>query len=130
MITRREWLIASSATVVVASCHHAVVMPPDAASCATSDPQIVFMDPCDSLDPICEPNHQHAPHFLAVPFADVAAGMDQTYPLTGNITHMHTITVTADQFATLAARGSVMIETTIYTSPDYSHTHYVQIACG
>ena len=70
-------------------------------------------------------NHTHT---LAVPAADVAAGVEKTYTTGpgGDPAHMHMVTVTAAEFATLAGGGTVTHESAV----ELSHTHTVTIMCA
>ena len=72
-------------------------------------------------------NHVHGPHALTVPMDDIMAGVEKTYSIKGSSPHDHMITVTAANFATLQAGGSVTITSTEY---DFDmHTHDVTITC-
>jgi hypothetical protein len=59
---------------------------------------------------------------------DVAAGVEKVYDTSedGATPHMHTVTVTAAHFATLAGGGTVMVD----TSTDELHAHAVTIMCA
>jgi hypothetical protein len=72
-----------------------------------------------------ESNHGHT---LMVLKADVTAGVEKTYDITGGSTHAHMVTVTAANFATLQsnANGSVMVTSTA----GGGHTHSVTIVCA
>ena len=67
-------------------------------------------------------NHGHA---LVVPNADVVAGIEQVYDITGTATHPHQVTVTAAMFAALAANQAVTA-----TATGGTHTHGITITCG
>lgn len=67
-------------------------------------------------------NHGHA---LVIPNADVVAGVQRTYDVTGSATHPHQVTVTAAMFASLATNASVTA-----TATGGTHTHGVTITCG
>jgi hypothetical protein len=67
-------------------------------------------------------NHGHE---LAVSQADVDAGVDKTYDIMGASAHAHSVVVTAADFATIAANGSV----TIASSMTEAHTHDVTVTC-
>jgi hypothetical protein len=68
-------------------------------------------------------NHMHV---LDVTVADVEAGTEKIYDITGsNGTHGHSVTVTAAEFTTLAGGGTVMKP----SSPGGGHTHMVTITC-
>jgi hypothetical protein len=68
-------------------------------------------------------NHGHA---LQVSPEDVAAGVDKTYSIKGAAMHDHQVTVTAAQFATLAAGGAVTIQSTTTVG----HSHPVTVTCA
>ena len=67
-------------------------------------------------------------HVLTVSAADVAAGVDKTYDITGTSPHSHSVTITAANFASLASNpnGSVMVTST----SGGAHTHQVTILCA
>jgi hypothetical protein len=65
-------------------------------------------------------------HQLTVPPADVQAGADKTYTTSSVNAHTHMVTVTSVQFQTLAAGGSVTIE----SSTDAQHSHTVTVTCA
>lgn len=67
-------------------------------------------------------NHGHS---LQVPMDDVEAGAERTYSIQGSSTHDHEITVSAAQFADLAAGTPVTVTS---TSGD-AHTHMVTVTC-
>lgn len=70
---------------------------------------------------IVQDNHGHV---FSVPRADVMAGTERTYMLTGG-THTHSLTLTAAHF-TLLADGGMVIAT---TSLDAGHMHSVEVRC-
>lgn len=65
-------------------------------------------------------------HVIEVSQADIDAGVDKTYDIMGSSVHTHTVTVTAADFTTLAANGSV----TITSSEGSAHTHDVTVTCA
>jgi hypothetical protein len=65
-------------------------------------------------------------HVMSVPQADVDAGSEKTYDITGSADHPHQVTLTADDFTTLAGGGSV----TVASSTDSAHSHMVTVTCG
>jgi len=66
-------------------------------------------------------NHGHA---LVVSAAEVAAGVEVVYDITGGAQHPHTVTLSAMDFTTLAMTGTVMV-----VSSDAGHTHPVTVTC-
>jgi hypothetical protein len=67
-------------------------------------------------------NHGHE---LTVAKADVAAGVDKTYDITGTALHSHAVTITAAMFAQLQANFGVMTVSTIGAG----HTHNITVTC-
>lgn len=67
-------------------------------------------------------------HVLVVTSADVTAGVDKTYDITGSSDHSHMVTITAANFQRLQsnANGSVMVTST----SGGSHTHSITILCA
>lgn len=64
-------------------------------------------------------------HMMTVTKADIAAAADKTYAIMGTAGHPHSVTITAAQFATLAANTSIQVT----SSSDAGHTHSVSVAC-
>jgi hypothetical protein len=126
-LTRKEFL--SSVVTAVAGVTGAAVLlgcsdnggSPDAAlpSC-----------PVNGVTPLIGSNH--APpinHTISVPLADVMAGVDKMYVIQGNATHMHTLTVTAADFAILKANDSKAIRTLLTTTTE-AHFHTIVLSCA
>lgn len=67
-------------------------------------------------------NHGHA---ISVSKEDVSNGVEKTYDITGTGSHSHTVTVTADNFATLKDNDSVTVESTVS-----GHSHSITITCA
>lgn len=61
-------------------------------------------------------NHGHA---TVVSMADLDAAAARTYDIEGGAGHSHDVTISADDFATLASDGSVTVQST--TTLDHSH---------
>ena len=72
-----------------------------------------------------EGNHGHV---LVVTAADVTAGADKTYDITGTAGHTHMVTITAADFAKLQsnANGTVMEISTLTDA----HTHDITVICA
>lgn len=70
-------------------------------------------------------NHGHA---ITVSMADVMAGVDKTYDITGTSAHMHSVTVTAANFASLMNNPDTSVMVT--STSGNSHTHTVTILCA
>ena len=72
-------------------------------------------------------NHMGNEHELSVPQADVSAAVEKTYDIMGSAgTHNHTVTLTAADFASLAAGDSVQKTSSV----EAVHSHVVTIRCG
>jgi len=70
-----------------------------------------------------EGNHGHN---ITVSSADVSAGDEKTYNITGSSGHSHNVTVSSANFTTLKSNQQIFITS---TSGD-SHTHNVTISCA
>jgi hypothetical protein len=69
-------------------------------------------------------------HILAVSKEDVAAGVDKSYDIHGSANHTHTVTVTADKFAALAANNAIMTTSSLNDSSTFgTHNHVIMIVC-
>lgn len=67
-------------------------------------------------------NHGHA---LSVSQADVDAGVERVYDIEGDAGHNHMVTITASQFATIAAGGNL----TVVSTSGAAHTHMITVNC-
>jgi hypothetical protein len=67
-------------------------------------------------------NHGHT---INVSLADVDAGANKTYDITGGGGHAHAVTITAQQFAQIKSGRTLMIESTA----GGGHTHSVTVMC-
>jgi hypothetical protein len=68
-----------------------------------------------------DPNHGHS---ITIPKTDIDAGVDKTYPSIGFVGHDHTLTVTAADYAQLAAGNSVTISSSVT-----GHKHDITLRC-
>ncbi len=68
-------------------------------------------------------NHQHT---MVIDPADVSSTTSKEYDITGTSDHPHTVTITAEQFATLRATGMLMVT----SSFDDGHTHSIRVRCA
>jgi hypothetical protein len=68
---------------------------------------------------------QNHGHVFVVSAADVAAGVDKTYDLTGSAGHAHAVTLGADHWTKLRAGESVRL-----TSTREGHAHRLLIKCA
>ncbi|HJL19534.1 MAG TPA: hypothetical protein RMH99_27980 [Sandaracinaceae bacterium LLY-WYZ-13_1] len=92
-------------------------------------PEETDAGPFECGDVVWEMGNRHPPgfrHTLDITLADVTAGAEKTYDITGDSDHPHTVVVTADHFATIAEGGTVEIE----SSEDDMHTHVVTLMCS
>jgi hypothetical protein len=67
-------------------------------------------------------NHGHA---ISVSVADLNAGADKTYDITGSSPHAHSVTITAAMFTMLKANTSI----TVTSTSGGGHTHTVTVGC-
>ena len=68
-------------------------------------------------------NHGHS---ITVSSADVNAGAEKTYNITGSSGHSHSVTVSAANFNTLKSNQQISVNSTT----EDSHTHNVTISCA
>jgi invasion protein IalB len=66
-------------------------------------------------------------HVLMVSKADVIAGVDKVYDITGGAAHAHSVTITAALFTMLKNNTTVTITSTSGGNP--AHTHGITITC-
>ncbi len=64
-------------------------------------------------------------HVLAVSAADVEAGTEKTYDISGSADHTHMVTLSANHFGMLQGNSSITVQS---TSTD-DHTHAVTVNC-
>ena len=81
--------------------------------------------PNGAEDTLITSNHGHS---LTVPMADVVAGVSQSYSIAGP--HVHMVTLSPANFATLAAGNTVMVTSTAGGVGPQQHTHEVTVACA
>lgn len=68
-------------------------------------------------------NHGHQ---LAIPQADIVAGKAKKYSIKGTSSHDHTVSLTAADFASLKAKGTL----TLTSQTGSGHTHSVTVSCA
>ncbi len=101
-------------------------------SCSTSDDSEPAAAPPQSTGANCGTNGTSSAigtnhgHNLVVSAADVSAGVDKTYNIQGSSAHMHSVTVSAAQFASLQNNQQI----TATSSSDSGHTHSITISCA
>ncbi len=78
---------------------------------------------CTTPSTAISSNHGHV---MMVALADVTAGVDKTYDISGTAGHMHSVTVTAANMASLKTGGTVMVTSTTGNG----HTHAVTVMCA
>ena len=73
---------------------------------------------------------QNTGHVLVVSSADIAAGAQKTYTMTGDPTHTHDVTLTAADFANLAKNLQIGETSTANAATGQSpHTHAITVGC-
>ncbi len=65
-------------------------------------------------------------HVLVVSAQDVVAGAEITYHIQGTSDHDHTVTLSADEFASLQQDRAIMT----VSSNDAGHSHTIMVACA
>jgi len=68
-------------------------------------------------------NHGHS---MTVSAADVNAGTEKVYDISGGGGHAHSVTLTANHFGTLATGAPVTVDST----SGNAHTHSVTVTCA
>lgn len=69
-------------------------------------------------------------HVLAISKDDVAAAMEKTYDIRGTADHTHTVTISEQQFNSLAENQAIMMQSTLNPSASFgTHEHSVMVAC-
>lgn len=85
-------------------------------------PDAAMPQNCASTGATIGSNHGHV---IMVTTAEANAGVDKTYQIQGTSTHPHTVMITAANFATLRAAGTVIVT----SSTNASHSHSVTVTC-
>lgn len=75
-----------------------------------------------SLRSVIAGNHGHV---MSVSQADVDAAVEKVYDIEGDAGHNHMVTITASQFATIAAGGNL----TVVSTSASAHTHMITVNC-
>jgi len=65
-------------------------------------------------------------HTFIVTTAEIQAGADKTYDITGYADHAHDVSLSAADFATLAGNGSVMTTSSVAEG----HSHSITVRCN
>jgi hypothetical protein len=89
---------------------------------------------CATLGPIAEIVDNHLPsggdHVLVVPAQDVVSGVERTYDIRGdNVGHTHTVTLTADHFASLQRGMAITVVSTNNGPVGIGHDHTINLSC-
>ena len=89
---------------------------------------------CATVGPVAMIIDNHLPsggdHALAVPPADVVAGVEKTYDIRGdNVGHTHTVTITAAHFGSLQAGDPISVLSSNNGPVGFGHEHTVQLTC-
>lgn len=77
---------------------------------------------CTTASAAIGTNHGHT---LAIPPADVEAGVQKAYDITGSSDHPHTVLITAAMFTTLKTARTLQVTST----NNSAHTHTVTVTC-
>ncbi len=104
-----------------------VVLSLGLAGVACGDPS-----PCEEngVSVVIADNHPNGPHTLSVSWADVEAAIAKTYDIQGSNTgHGHTVSLSGEEFESLAAGETVTIISSNNGSVGASHTHTVTLDC-
>jgi len=123
-MTRSEFLrlcAGLGAASVLASCKSDDGSDPDA-----SPPTDATDGPVDAPAGTIDGATDAPPTGCAKTNADVAAGVEKTYDITGNSTHPHDILVTAAMFTMLQQNQPVVVT----SSEGFTHVHKVTITCS
>jgi hypothetical protein len=124
-LTRKEFL--SSVVTAVAGVTGAAALLGCSDNGGSSDAGSQLNCMTNGAAPMIGANHGHK---MTVPPADVSAGVEKVYNIMGDASHVHMVTVTAANFATLKA-NSVAIVTVVSTpGGDPAHMHTVMIFCA
>ncbi len=84
----------------------------------------------EGVDVVIQDNHPNGDHELVITASDVVAGVEETYDIQGDNTgHGHSVTVTADDFASLQEGTEVTLESTDTGAAGNDHTHGVVLSC-
>src|SRR5205085_10770360 len=115
-LTRKEFLLLLVGGAAVAACGGSEEAAPPAVgvvggNCAANGSAATIVA-----------NHGHV---LAVSKADIAAGVEKTYDITGSANHAHQVTLTAADMAKLQANTSIGEVCTL----DDGHTHRIVVVC-
>jgi hypothetical protein len=121
---RREFFLkvaASSMTVLFGS---SFLFPAKAAEIELFRPEPYDPSACSNgvqTSVSLDPRHQ-----LVVPREDVLAGVEKTYHIQGSADHDHEVTLTADDFASLASGNEIQDKSTV----TLLHRHTVHVKCA
>ncbi len=110
--TRKEFLLVLAGSAAAAACGGSSSTPGTPPNCLQN-----------GTNSEISANHGHS---LTVSKADIQAGVDKTYDIMGTATHSHLLTLTAADFAKLAANQSAIEVSTNVEA----HTHTVTVSCA
>lgn len=130
--TRRQILlgaVGAAAGLVAAACggSDATDQGPPGSDDGPPDPDQGGIPGCEAIDFVMgNPHRAGNRHSVFVPIADVIAGVEMTYDITGESDHPHTIVVTAADFALIRDGQDAMVT----SSFDDRHDHDVFLFCA
>ncbi len=86
-------------------------------------PDAPAMSTCATNTATIASNHGHA---ITVSAADITAGVDKTYNITGTSAHQHSVTISAAMFTMLKAGMSILVTSSV----GGAHSHSVMVTCS
>ncbi len=100
----------------------------------SDDPAGTELSTCATLGPVVQILDNHLPtggdHALVVPPEDVVEGVERTYDIRGdNVGHTHTVTITAEDFASLLAGDTVTVVSSNNGPVGIGHDHTIVLSC-
>ena len=100
----------------------------------SDDPAGTELSTCSTLGPVVEILDNHLPsggdHVLLVPPQDVVDGLERSYDIRGdNVGHTHTVTLTAEDFASLRVGDPVTVISSNNGPVGIGHDHTIVLSC-
>ena len=104
------------------------------APACSDDPSGTGLSTCATLGPTADILDNHLPsggdHVLVVPPGDVVEGLEKTYDIRGdNVGHTHTVTLTAEHFASLRAGTPITVVSSNNGPVGIGHDHTIELSC-
>jgi hypothetical protein len=111
-LTRKQFLVLLAGTAAAAACGGSSSPETPSGNCTANGTKVGIS--------------QNTGHILVVSKDDIAAGVDKTYVMTGDPSHTHNVTLTADDFATLKKNLGIGEVTTV----NNGHSHQITVSCA